>query len=258
MKVLKLEAMTARDEAKGGESMVKKADDMVKVLGVGVSSTSMNGVLTKIDEWVGQNLPAGRQVRLIVTINPEFVMMAQDDPEFKKILNGADLAIADGVGLKLAGVKQVVPGRKVVEAIVRKHRTFCLGSRVASEMAKKFGGGYDDGEIDIKKPLRNDEIVAKINKFMPDVLLVAYGAPWQEKWLFANRYKLNAKVGMGVGGAFDYLTGHTPTPPELISKMGLEWLWRLVHEPWRWRRQLALLKYLYKLAVADANDGVRS
>ena len=225
------------------EDTSKRIDNKVNVLGVGVSSTELAEVLTKIDSFLTKK----GKMKLIVTVNPEFVMLAQDDPEFKKILNGADLAIADGVGLKLAGVKNIVPGRRVVAEIVKKYRVFYLGSRVAAEVVEKYGGAYDNGEVNIKNPVRNDEIIAKINRFKPDILLVAYGAPWQEKWLWANRHKLKAKVGMGVGGTFDYLTGHVLLPPEWVNKMGLEWLWRLVHEPWRWRRQLRLLRFVLLL-----------
>mgnify|MGYP001595203120 CR=1 FL=1 len=220
---------------------MKKGCNKEKVLGVGVVSTSVSGVLEKIDGFVTK---IGK-MKLIVTVNSEFVMLAQEDAEFKKILNGADLAIADGVGLKLAGIKKVVPGRVVVEALLHKgYKVFYLGSYVAFEMAKKYGGAYDNGEVDIKNPQRNDEIVARINKFKPDILLVAYGAPWQEKWLFANRSSLTVKVGMGVGGAFNYLTGRVVLPPEWINKIGLEWLWRLLREPWRWRRQLNLIRFV--------------
>ena len=223
---------------------LKQTDDRVNVLGVGVTSASESQVLAKIDGFLAKT----GKMKLIVTVNPEFVMLAQDDPEFKKILNSADLAFADGVGLKLAGVKEIVPGRKVVEAIVRRYRVFYLGSRVASEMAKKFGGQYDEGEKSIRAGEQESErIITKINKYKPDILLVAYGAPWQEKWLWANRHKLKAKIGMGVGGTFDYLTGHVLLPPEWVNKMGLEWLWRLVHEPWRWRRQLRLLRFVLLL-----------
>jgi len=222
-------------------TQTKQGDDRVNVLGVGVTSTKLAEVLKKIDEFVRRS----SKLRLIVTVNPEFVMLAQEDAKFKKILNNADLAIADGMGLKLAGVKQIVPGRKVVEALSQKgYKVFYLGSFVAAEVAKKFGGQFDDGEEDIRNPRRNDEIIAKINKFKPDILLVAYGAPWQEKWLYANRRLLKAKVGMGVGGAFDYLTGKSALPPKIFEKLGLEWLWRLVHEPWRWRRQFNLVKFV--------------
>ncbi|KKU02745.1 MAG: Glycosyl transferase, WecB/TagA/CpsF family [Candidatus Amesbacteria bacterium GW2011_GWA1_46_35] len=227
------------------DTQVKQSHNKVKVLGVGVASTELVEVLTKVDEFVRKN----HKLKLIVTVNPEFVMLAQEDEEFKKILNGADLAIADGVGLKLAGVRNIVPGRRIVEALLQKgYKVFYLGSRVASEMAKKYGGAYDDGEKSIRAGERESKrIVAKINKYKPDILLVAYGAPWQEKWLWANRSKIKAKVGMGVGGAFDYLTGRVKLPPEWINKIGLEWLWRLVHERWRWRRQLRLLRFVWLL-----------
>jgi len=232
-------------EAKMNDTQVKQSHNKVKVLGVGVASTELVEVLTKVDEFVRKN----HKLKLIVTVNPEFVMLAQEDEEFKKILNGADLAIADGVGLKLAGVRNIVPGRRIVEALLQKgYKVFYLGSRVASEMAKKYGGAYDDGEKSIRAGERESKrIVAKINKYKPDILLVAYGAPWQEKWLWANRSKIKAKVGMGVGGAFDYLTGRVKLPPEWINKIGLEWLWRLVHERWRWRRQLRLLRFVWLL-----------
>ena len=232
-------------EAKMNDTQVKQSHNKVKVLGVGVASTELVEVLTKVDEFVRKN----HKLKLIVTVNPEFVMLAQEDEEFKKILNGADLAIADGVGLKLAGVRNIVPGRRIVEALLQKgYKMFYLGSLVASEMAKKYGGAYDDGEKSIRAGERESKrIVAKINKYKPDILLVAYGAPWQEKWLWANRSKIKAKVGMGVGGAFDYLTGRVKLPPEWINKIGLEWLWRLVHERWRWRRQLRLLRFVWLL-----------
>lgn len=226
---------------------MKKGCNKEKVLGVGVVSTSVSGVLEKIDGFVTKT----GKLRLIVTVNSEFVMQAQDDPEFKKVLNSADLAIPDGVGLKVAGVKEILPGRKLVEALIGKgYRMFYLGGRdgVAHAMSRKYGGSYDSGHKDIRSQIldskENGRIINKINKFKPDILLVAYGAPWQEKWLFANRSSLTVKVGMGVGGAFNYLTGRVVLPPEWINKIGLEWLWRLLREPWRWRRQLNLIRFV--------------
>ena len=187
---------------------------------------------------------------LVVTVNPEFIIEAQGDQEFKEILNSADVAIADGAGLRLAGVKEIIPGRKLVaELLAGKPRTFCLGGRngVAAEMAQKYGGGWDEGHLDIRSqmldPRRNKNIIDKINRYKTDLLLVAYGAPWQEKWIWQNRDKLKAKVVMGVGGTFDYLTGRAKAPPDWVNRAGLEWLWRLVHEPWRWRRQLKLAEF---------------
>lgn len=116
-------------------------------------------------------------------------------------------------------------------------------------MAEKYGGQYDDGHLDIRSQIldvrENARIIKKINNYKPDILLVAYGAPWQEKWLWNNRSMLNAKILMGVGGAFDYLTGKSMLPPIWVEQAGLEWLWRLVNEPWRWRRQINLVKFVY-------------
>lgn len=224
----------------------KKRDNRINVLGVGVSSTSMNEVLTILNS---QFSISNSKPFFVVTVNPEFVMLAQDDPEFKNILNNADLAIPDGVGLRFAQkTLNIIPGRKLVEEILKlnKYKVFFLGGQngVAQEMAEKFGGEFDSGETDIKHPTRNAEIITKINKYKPDILLVAYGALYQEKWLNANSHRLNARVRIGVGGAFDYLTGRSAILPEWVSRIGLEWLWRLYHEPWRWRRQLNLVKFV--------------
>ncbi|MBI5358616.1 WecB/TagA/CpsF family glycosyltransferase [Candidatus Amesbacteria bacterium] len=186
------------------------------ILGVGVSSTELAEVLAKI----------AKEKLFIVTVNPEFVMLAQDDLEFKNILNKADLAVPDGVGLKFArpGLA-IIPGRKLVEEIInlKKYKIFYLGgqNRVAQEMAKKFGGAFDEGHQDIRSQIldlrENKRIINKVNKYKPDILLVAYGAPFQEKWLYANRQLLNARVCIGVGGAFDYLTGRSAIPPEWVN-----------------------------------------
>lgn len=213
----------------------------VNILGVGVSSTSASSVLAIINDQC--QMSNKKNPFLIATVNPEFILEAQKDPEFKKVLNDFDLTIPDGVGLKFArhGLA-IIPGRKLVEEILKlnKYKVFFLGGEddVAQKMTLKYGGSYDKGEKNIKIPQRNSEIINKINKFKPDILLVAYGAPWQEKWLYANRHLLNAKVCIGVGGTFDYLTGKKSLPPEWVSKLGLEWLWRAIHNPRHWPRAL--------------------
>ncbi len=215
----------------------------VNILGVGVAITSQDQVLEKIDQICRSSF---RMPFFIVTVNTEFIMLAQDDVQFKHILNSADLAIPDGVGLRLAGVNTIVPGRKLVSALItNNYRSFYLGGQddVARLMTAKFGGESDLGEADVKNPVRGAEILSKINKYSPDILLVAYGAPGQEKWIWNNKDKIKAKVVMGVGGTFDYLVGKVQLPPEWVNNLGWEWLWRLGHQPWRWRRQLNLLRF---------------
>ncbi len=222
------------------------------ILGVKVTGSNQGEVLKIIDQ-VLMNKPTNRPF-FVVTANPEIVMLAQDDDEYRKVLRSADYVFADGAGLKLAGVSEVVPGRSLVEEICqnRDYRLFFLGGKdeVSRLMAEKYSGQYDPGESDIKSLKRNKEVIKKINDYKPDVLFVAYGAPWQEKWIWANLDKLKCKVVMGVGGAFDYLVGQAKLPPAWMEKFGLEWLWRLVQEPWRWRRQLRLVKFVWRIIIS--------
>jgi N-acetylglucosaminyldiphosphoundecaprenol N-acetyl-beta-D-mannosaminyltransferase len=208
-------------------------------------------VIRKIDQIATSSL---KKMFLVVTVNPEFIMQAQSDRQFKQILNSADLAIPDGHGLRLKSANlQIVPGRKVVQALVetRKYKIFFLGGRegVAQAMAEKYGGDYDAGHQDIRSQLldaqENERVLEKINKYKPDILLVAYGAPWQEKWLWKYKPQLQAKLAMGVGGTFDYLTNRAKLPPQWVETAGLEWLWRLIHEPRRVKRQLSLVKFFF-------------
>lgn len=83
----------------------------------------------------------------------------------------------------------------------------------------------------------------KINQKKPDLLFVAFGMGKQEKFIADNWKKLDVKLAIGVGGAFDYLSGEVPRAPQWMRKIGFEWFYRLIREPWRWRRQLALLKF---------------
>lgn len=234
-------------EAKSGTKDLNQAN----ILGVKVDSSRMDGVIMEINSKIQDTRHKGLINRpfFVVTVNPEFVMAARKDLEFKEILNSADLSIADGGGLRLVNPElDVIPGRKVVEQLLGSCKTFYLGGRdgVAREMAEKFGGEWDEGEKSIRVgELESLRILSKINKYKPDLLLVAYGAPWQEKWIYHNLDKLQAKVVMGVGGTFDYLTGRSKLPPKWMEKLGMEWLWRLIREPSRWRRQVKLVEYLW-------------
>lgn len=235
----------------------KNTDIRINTLGVAVTSTTMQEVLTKIGE-ICQKKTLSRPF-FITTVNPEFIILAQDDADFKTVLNGSDMALADGAGLRFASRKlaEIIPGRKLVEALATEakyrstYKIFYLGGKsgVAHKMAEMYGGEWDSGEENISKPSQNTEILAKIRKYDPDILFVAYGAPYQEKWIAANLDRIRARVVMGVGGSFDYLTGLTSTPPNWVNKIGLEWFWRLLHQPWRLKRQLKLIKFILLVLV---------
>ncbi|HBU22350.1 TPA: glycosyltransferase [Candidatus Beckwithbacteria bacterium] len=203
------------------------------ILGVRVDQTSTSSALKKVASWVKE-----REKRYIVTPNPEMIVAAQKDEEFRRILNRADLAIPDGVGLRLADRRlQRVAGADLMLALIKQgYKTLLVGGRpgVAQRAAERLG------VLGMTEPS-----VAAINKIKPDLLFVALGHGKQEKWIAKNLPKLKVKVAMGVGGALDYIAKPWLRAPRLLQALGLEWLWRLALQPWRVRRQLSLVKFLW-------------
>jgi N-acetylglucosaminyldiphosphoundecaprenol N-acetyl-beta-D-mannosaminyltransferase len=96
-----------------------------------------------------------------------------------------------------------------------------------------------------KQPEHEDDLVERINATNADILLVAFGAPEQDKWIARNAPRLNVKVAMGVGGTFDYIAGIVPLAPDWMRRAGFEWLYRLIRQPWRFRRQLRLPAFVW-------------
>jgi N-acetylglucosaminyldiphosphoundecaprenol N-acetyl-beta-D-mannosaminyltransferase len=93
----------------------------------------------------------------------------------------------------------------------------------------------------------NEEVVEKINKFKPDILLVAYGMKKQEEWIYENKNKIDFGVAVGVGRSFDYYSGDLKRAPKVWRKMGLEWFYSLIKEPKRLKRQLQLPGFVWKV-----------
>lgn len=172
----------------------------------------------------------------IVTPNPEQIVQAQEDEELRKILNGADLAIPDGFGLRLVGIKNRVSGIELMEALAKtgKRMMYVGGRDGAAEKTAQRLSGYGLKEAEIEK----------INQYKPDVLCVGLGAPKQEKWVAKNLSKLKVKVVMVVGGALDQIADPSLRPPKWLDQLGLGWFYRLLRQPWRWQRQLRLMKFV--------------
>jgi len=176
----------------------------------------------------------------IVTVNAEFIVRAQKDAEFREILNRADLAIPDGIGIiwasKIFGepLKERVAGIDLVRNLklkVKNCRTFLLGGR--NGVAKKVATEWP-AVVGFLEETDSTELFARIRQCQPDILLVALGAPKQEKWIAENLNKVpSVKVAIGVGGAFDFLSKKIKRAPVFMQKIGLEWLWRLAQEPSR-------------------------
>ena len=204
-----------------------------EILGVKIDNLIIEEALRKVEGF----LEDGQQ-HYIVTPNPEFLVKAQKDEEFRKILNQADLTVADGIGLIFASwflgqpLKQKITGTDLMEKICqkaaqKKWSVFLLGDRedslvkeTADQLKKKYPG------LDIKTDLKEASI-----------LFIAFGAPWQEKWIAQNLKKMSSvKLAMGVGGAFNFMAGRIRRAPKFFQRLGLEWLWRLFCQPWRIKR----------------------
>jgi N-acetylglucosaminyldiphosphoundecaprenol N-acetyl-beta-D-mannosaminyltransferase len=238
-------------------------------LGVRVHNVDSEQALHLLDAFVREGRP-----HHVVTVNPEFVMEARRMPEFRDVLTRAHLALPDGVGLLLAAriqgtrLKERVTGvdtlaRAAAMAARKGYRLFLLGAApgIAEETARRLQQASPGLEIagtyaGSPAPEEEDEIVARIIAAAPDMLFVAYGAPRQDIWIARNLHRLNVPVAMGVGGAFDFIAGRAKRAPKWMQRAGLEWLHRLVREPWRWRRMLALPRFLIRVVAERVTGGV--
>jgi len=201
----------------------------------------------------------------VVTINPEFVIEAQRNNEFNKVLNNASLGLPDGMGIiwsaRFLGqqMKERVAGVDVVWAICKLAsesglRVFFLGAApgVAEIAASRLKSVYPRLEIagnfsGSPKLEDEEEICSRIEEAKPDVLMVAFGAPQQDLWIARTASRLKVPVAIGVGGAFDYIAGITKRAPRWLQRAGFEWLFRLIRQPWRWKRMTNLPRFAGKV-----------
>jgi N-acetylglucosaminyldiphosphoundecaprenol N-acetyl-beta-D-mannosaminyltransferase len=228
------------------------------ILGVRVDNVNYDQALSLIEGFVVSGTP-----HQVVTVNPEFIVAAQSDDEFRNILNVSSLALPDGVGLLWAArflghpIQERVTGTDMVQRVAalaaqKDYGLFLLGAApgvavaTAARLCEAYPGLRIVGTYAGSPALEEeDEIVKMIQKAKPDILLVAYGAPQQDRWIARNLVRLGGPVAMGVGGAFDFISGRAKRAPRWVQRLGLEWLHRLYHEPWRWRRMLALPKFVW-------------
>jgi len=270
------------------------------ILGVGVTDTSKNEIL----EYIVKNLENFKKKLFVVTPNPEFLVLASKNKTFRDVLNKADLALIDGVGIMIAGrvlgrpLKERFSGVDLVESLCKRvaEKPITVGflggrggvAELTAECLQKkypklkiaFVGEEWNSDLfgrqphiadDARKtllgvgpyfsslnksrhqtktqPTFNSSASGQAPSFINgngiDILFVAFGAPKQEFWINENLGKIPVKIAIGVGGAFDYLSGKTPRAPSFVRSIGLEWLFRLINQPWRIKRQLALFEFIY-------------
>ncbi len=221
-----------------------------------------NLTLNETVELILSRLRKGEQTA-VFTPNSEIVQTCIEDNRLYAVINSADVICPDGIGVikaakilktplkeKVAGIEV---GEKLISSLADGSKTiFFLGSKpgiadlAAEAMQRKYPGikiaGTNDGYFK-KEGEENEAVIAKVNESGADVLFVCLGAPAQEKWIYANRGKLNAVVLLGLGGSLDGYAGVVKRAPKLFIKLGLEWFYRLLCEPWRFKRMLKLPKF---------------
>jgi len=215
-------------------------------------------------EWVARAIVEGRP-RLVISVNPERIMHAGRDPAFAAVLRGADLALADGAGVVWAArrlghpLPERVAGVDFVRALaargaVEGWRFFFLGGGpgvadgAGSALREAYPGFILAGtHAGSPHPASDAGTIEAVRSSGAQLLLLAYGAGAEEAWLARNLGASGAVVGMGVGGAFDFISGRARRAPPWMRRRGLEWLHRLGRQPWRWRRMIALPRFVIRV-----------
>lgn len=241
----------------------------ISILGVRVDRVSQAQALDRIIEIITQWRQAERALpcQQLITVNPEFVMAAQRNPAFRQAINAAALVVADGIGVVWATrylkapTPERITGVDTLMALARRcaasgYRLYLLGAApgVAEEAATRLQNLASDLQIagtyaGSPAPAEEEAIIERIRTAQADVLCVAYGAPAQDLWIARNLARLPVALAVGVGGAYDFISGRQRRAPRFMQRLGLEWLYRLYREPWRWRRMLALPQFAVQVIL---------
>ncbi len=234
-----------------------KMDDRFDIHGLQIHNISMKETLERICKMLENNV-----VQTVFTPNAEIVMQAVRNESLAKILNNADLLLPDGAGVVLGSkilkrpLKEKVSGIDVARGIMKKTeknnvRFYLFGGKpgvaekAVVQLYSDYPGikiaGYRNGYFNTED---TNAIIEEINAVKTDILFVFLGAPKQEMWITENQNKLQCKVAIGLGGSLDVFAGTSKLAPEWMRKAGLEWLYRLIREPYRWKRMLDLPRFV--------------
>ncbi len=232
----------------------------VEIMGIGFDPVGLDTAFSKFLELFKKE-----ENSFIVTPNPEFLMEASKNKDFHTVLNSADMAIPDGVGVIYAAkilkkpLKTRVPGIDLMDEVLKflaiNGKTYFLfgakegvAKKAAKNIDSKYAGikcvGIQNGYFDEKD---ESKIIEKINMANPDVLFVGLGAPKQEMWVHKHLKDLNSSVSLCIGGAIDVYSGGVKRAPKWVSKIGFEWLYRAIIDPKRFKRIAKLPLFLLEI-----------
>ena len=235
-----------------------------RLMGVPIHSVSQAEALTMAGRWLAER--EGRHT--IYTPNPEILWNARRDQVVRRALLAGDLLVPDGIGIVLAarlqGEKDVhrLPGIELAEALVRqlKPKVFLLGARPgvarrAGTVMEAWGAQVVGARHGYFPDDETDQVAEEVNRARPQLLLVALGSPRQEAFLGVMRRRLEVPLTMVVGGSFDVWAGDKKRAPRLIRRLGVEWVWRTIHEPRRLLRLAALVGFVWTMAFRRGHNG---
>ncbi|MGG4492452.1 WecB/TagA/CpsF family glycosyltransferase [Brevibacillus reuszeri] len=245
----------------------------VTILGVPFSKLTLHETTQQLTEHIQQE---SSKLFHLITVNPEITITYQTDQLLQAIVKEADLITPDGIGIVMASrrkgepITERVTGydlllRLLEEGNERGWSFFFLGTdedtnqKAADEVSKQYPNvviaGRHNGFFNEKE---ERILIQTIQETKPDVLIVAMGAPYSDKWIYKHKHLLNGvKIVFGVGGSLDVLAGKVKATPEMWKKLNLEWLHRLLTVPAakgqksRWRRQTAIPKFLYRAIIKN-------
>ena len=234
-----------------------------KLLGISIKNQAKSYILEQIQKYIHKPYAFFH----IVSLNPENIMLASEDVEYQFILSKGDIQLIDGIGVALGcaflkiDVGERISGVDFMEIMLSSLkleglRVLLLGGRpnLANDAADCYQQKYPkttvkgiEGFRNIQKPKKTEckDIIRIITDYKPQVIFAAYGSPEQEKFFSRHRRQLQGIICMGVGGGLDFAAGKISRAPVLMRKLGFEWLYRLIIQPWRWRRQVELIRFVF-------------
>ncbi|ATP40743.1 glycosyltransferase [Solibacillus sp. R5-41] len=241
----------------------------VEILGIPFSNMTLNETLIFLEKQINEE---NSKLLHLITINPEITINAQSDLEFQKIVKEADLITADGIGIVLASkikkdpIVERVTGFDLLQRLLQKGDRqgwsfYFLGTdeqinkNAVQQIEKHYPNvliaGRHHGFFSKEE---EPQIIESIKSASPDILIVAMGAPYSDKWIYKYKEELSkVKVVFGVGGSLDVIAGKVKATPEIWKKLNLEWLHRLITVPVangqksRWLRQTAIPKFIFQV-----------
>ncbi|MGZ4134143.1 MAG: WecB/TagA/CpsF family glycosyltransferase [Tumebacillaceae bacterium] len=237
---------------------------MVEILGVPFSTLSFEETVRQLTEALHEHTP-----HHIITANPEIIMIAQDNDTVMRMLHAADLVTPDGIGAVWASqfygtkIHDRVTGAELSSALIEHCaqnglRVYLLGAKPESnalaqeKLRAQYPGLVIGGRDGYFTAEQEADVVAQVREFAPHLLLVGLGMPRQELFISGQKQILQVPVSIGIGGVIDIFAGTVKRAPKLWQKLKVEWLYRLLSQPTRWRRQLVLPQFVLTV-LSDKN-----